>query len=230
MCPDQVKTLGCSVTDEQLHYTFNLTSLSGRSFEVLSGSQSYHVSVCSKAADVYQEKCKDGAVCLTSESGVSSFGSLKEMKMDYSRQDETVILQYTGGDRCPPVTEKGELCVFPFKYKGKSYEECIMEEKKRPWCATTADYQGDGKWGYCVNATARRASTIIFVCDENAGSGRPYLMSEMLGCAVTFEWKTQAVCPPKKMECKFVEKHRTYDLRMLSSLTGSWIFFHNGNS
>lgn len=55
-------------------------------------------------------------------------------------------------------------------------------------------------------------------------------MSEMLGCAVTFEWKTQAVCPPKKMECKFVEKHKTYDLRMLSSLTGSWIFFHNGNS
>lgn len=34
VCPDQVKTLGCSVTDEQLHYTFNLTSLSGRSFEV----------------------------------------------------------------------------------------------------------------------------------------------------------------------------------------------------
>lgn len=34
VCPDRVKTLGCSVTDEQLHYTFNLTSLSGRSFEV----------------------------------------------------------------------------------------------------------------------------------------------------------------------------------------------------
>lgn len=35
VCPDRVKTLGCSVTDEQLHYTFNLTSLSGRSFEVM---------------------------------------------------------------------------------------------------------------------------------------------------------------------------------------------------
>lgn len=79
-------------------------------------------------------------------------------------------------------------------------------------------------------ATARKESTIIFTCDENAGIGSPYLLSETLGCAVTFEWKTQAVCPPKKMECKFVQKHRTYDLRMLSSLTGSWIFFHNGNS
>uniref|UniRef100_A0A8B9QJA1 Insulin like growth factor 2 receptor n=1 Tax=Apteryx owenii TaxID=8824 RepID=A0A8B9QJA1_APTOW len=211
VCPDQVKTSGCSVTDEQLHYTFNLTSLSGRSYKVLSGSSSYHVGVCSKAADMPQGKCKDGAVCLISENGASSFGNVKEMKMDYSHQDETVILQYTGGDWCPPVTEKGELCVFPFKYKGKSYEECITEEKNRPWCATTENYQGDGKWGFCLNYE----STIIFMCDENAGNGSPRLLSETLGCAVTFEWRTQAVCPPKKMECKFVQKHRTYDLRIL---------------
>lgn len=30
--------------------------------------------------------------------------------MDYSHQDETVILQYTGGDRCPP----GEIRADPF--------------------------------------------------------------------------------------------------------------------
>lgn len=46
VCPDKVKTLGCSVTDEQLHYTFNLTSLSGRSFEVmLSGGVVFLVSL-----------------------------------------------------------------------------------------------------------------------------------------------------------------------------------------
>nr|XP_054484731.1 cation-independent mannose-6-phosphate receptor isoform X5 [Agelaius phoeniceus] len=228
VCPDKVKTLGCSVIDEQLHYTFNLTSLSGRSFEVFSGSNNYHIGVCS--VGLPQGKCRDGAVCLTSKSGVSSFGNIKEMRMDYSHQDETVILQYTGGDRCPPVTDKGELCVFPFKYKGKTYEECITEGRNKPWCATTENYQGDEKWGFCSSTTARKESTIIFTCDENAGIGSPYLLSETLGCAVTFEWKTQAVCPPKKMECKFVQKHRTYDLRMLSSLTGSWIFFHNGNS
>lgn len=41
--------------------------------------------------------------------------------------------------------------MFPFKYKGKSYDKCITEEKNRPWCATAVDYQGDGKWGFCVN-------------------------------------------------------------------------------
>jgi len=70
--------------------------------QVFSGSGSYHVGVCSKATDLPQGTCKDGAVCLTSESGVSSFGNIKEMKVDYSHQDETVILQYTGGDHCPP--------------------------------------------------------------------------------------------------------------------------------
>uniref|UniRef100_A0A8C0J7F8 Insulin like growth factor 2 receptor n=1 Tax=Chelonoidis abingdonii TaxID=106734 RepID=A0A8C0J7F8_CHEAB len=221
VCPDKVNVLGCSVTDEQLNYTFNLSTLSGSSYKVT--LTHYHIGVCAEVADVPQGKCIDGAVCLVSENGAASFGTIKGMKMDYRHQDETVILQYTGGDRCPPVTEKGELCVFPFKYKGKRYEDCIVDEEKRRWCATTNDYDKDGKWGFCGNE-----ATIIFKCDDNAGNGNPQLLSETLGCAVTFEWKTQFVCPPKKMECKFIRKHKTYDLRVLSSLTGSWLFDYHG--
>lgn len=96
------------VSTSRLQEAALFVMLLGVSPQVLSGSSRYHVSVCSKAAaDVSQGKCKDGAVCMTSGSGVSSFGSIKEMKMNYSRQDETVILQYTGGDRCPP----GEIAV-----------------------------------------------------------------------------------------------------------------------
>ncbi|XP_006264642.3 cation-independent mannose-6-phosphate receptor [Alligator mississippiensis] len=230
VCPDQVKTSGCSVTDEQLHYTFDLSSLSKNTYKILSGSNSYHVGVCAKVVDVPQGKCKDGAVCLVSENSAASFGNFKEMKMDYRHQDETVILQYTRGDQCPPVTEKGELCVFPFKYKDKNYEECITDGEGKPWCSTTKDYDRDGKWGFCGNVVGNRESTIIFKCDENAGEGTPQLLSETLGCAVTFEWKTQVVCPPQKMECKFIQKHKTYDLRVLSSLTGSWVFSYEGSS
>uniref|UniRef100_A0A8C4YSS2 Insulin like growth factor 2 receptor n=1 Tax=Gopherus evgoodei TaxID=1825980 RepID=A0A8C4YSS2_9SAUR len=221
VCPDKVNMLGCSVTDELLNYTFNLSSLSGSSYKVT--LTVYHIGVCAEVADVPQGKCIDGAVCLVSENSAASFGIIKGMKMDYRHQDETVILQYTGGDRCPPVTEKGELCVFPFKYKGKRYEDCIVDEEKRRWCATTNDYDKDGKRGFCGNE-----ATIIFKCDDNAGNGNPQLLSETLGCAVTFEWKTQFVCPPKKMECKFIRKHKTYDLRVLSSLTGSWLFNYHG--
>lgn len=79
-------------------------------------------------------------------------------------------------------------------------------------------------------ANSHRTSAIIFKCDEDADIGRPQVFSETRGCEVTFEWKTKVVCPPKKMECKFIQKHKTYDLRLLSSLTGSWFFVHQGAS
>ncbi|XP_062980546.1 cation-independent mannose-6-phosphate receptor [Elgaria multicarinata webbii] len=224
VCPDKVAVSGCSVTDEQLHYSFNLSSLSGKSYQVSSGYQFYSLGVCSGAAAVPQGKCKDAAVCLASGNSAISFGNRKAMKMDYRHQEEAVILQYKGGDACPQVTEMGELCVFPFQHKGKSYDTCTTEGQEKLWCATTDNLERDKKWGFCVSGSGYRESTIIFKCDDSAGDGNPQLLSETLGCAVTFEWKTQVVCPPRKMECKFVQNHKTYDLRMLSSLTGSWIF------
>lgn len=83
---------------------------------------------------------------------------------------------------------------------------------------------------HCSPGDSHRMSAIIFTCDENEDIGRPEVFSEDRGCEVTFEWKTKVVCPPKKMECKFVQKHKTYDLRLLSSLTGSWDFVHEGTS
>lgn len=35
VCPDEVKVDGCSLTDEQLHYSFNLSSLSKSTFKVM---------------------------------------------------------------------------------------------------------------------------------------------------------------------------------------------------
>lgn len=34
VCPDEVKAEGCSLTDEQLHYSFNLSTLSKSTFKV----------------------------------------------------------------------------------------------------------------------------------------------------------------------------------------------------
>lgn len=35
VCPDEVTVDGCSLTDEQLHYSFNLSSLSKSTFKVM---------------------------------------------------------------------------------------------------------------------------------------------------------------------------------------------------
>ncbi|KAM4610027.1 matrix metalloproteinase-9 [Polymixia lowei] len=46
---------------------------------------------------------------------------------------------------------EGALCNFPFMFEGKSYSTCTTEGRtdNLPWCATTADYGRDKKYGFC---------------------------------------------------------------------------------
>lgn len=45
----------------------------------------------------------------------------------------------------------GAMCHFPFIFEGKSYTTCTTEGRTDdlPWCATTADYGRDKKYGFC---------------------------------------------------------------------------------
>uniref|UniRef100_A0AAX7UFT6 MRH domain-containing protein n=1 Tax=Astatotilapia calliptera TaxID=8154 RepID=A0AAX7UFT6_ASTCA len=81
-----------------------------------------------------------------------------------------------------------------------------------------------------VFSSAKHQSSILFTCDHSVGSGSPELLSETAGCTVTFQWRTNAVCTPRKMECKLVSQHKTFDLRALSSLTEPWKFSYKGDS
>lgn len=46
---------------------------------------------------------------------------------------------------------EGALCHFPFLFEGKSYSTCTTEGRtdNLPWCATTANYARDKKYGFC---------------------------------------------------------------------------------
>lgn len=46
---------------------------------------------------------------------------------------------------------EGALCHFPFIFEGKSYKTCTTEGRtdNLPWCATTANYGRDKKYGFC---------------------------------------------------------------------------------
>ncbi|XP_013389656.1 fibronectin [Lingula anatina] len=43
----------------------------------------------------------------------------------------------------------GNACVFPFNYKGRQVDSCILSNADYPWCSTTSQYDQDKKWGYC---------------------------------------------------------------------------------
>ncbi|KAM4522347.1 cation-independent mannose-6-phosphate receptor isoform 2-T2 [Odontesthes bonariensis] len=232
VCSDATNTSGCKLTDSQLQFTFNLETLSNE-VQVKGSSGTYHIKVC---GSVSEPACKQSAVCQTSGSGSEksaySFGISKAMTMDFKHEEQAVLMQYGGGDPCPPVTTEGEVCVFPFILMNKSYKECTDHARTdgKKWCATTANYDTDRKWGFCSAASGKRQSSIFFTCDQSAGRGTPQLLSETAGCSATFQWRTSVVCPPKKMECKLVSQHQTFDLRTLSSLTEPWKFSKAGYS
>ena len=86
------------------------------------------------------EKLKSDAASTNNIVQPLSFGDGKPCLDGYT----TFGVTTTGG------SGESDPCVFPFKYNGKLYYECITVDKNTPWCATTADYDRDGKWGNCV--------------------------------------------------------------------------------
>lgn len=58
----------------------------------------------------------------------------------------TLTVLYTFGGNA-----NGEKCVFPFTYLGKEYDSCTSEGRTDGyrWCATTASYDQDQKYGFC---------------------------------------------------------------------------------
>lgn len=79
-----------------------MLSIAILSVQVTRDAHTYSIGVCTTAADLDQEGCKDGGVCLLSGSKGASFGRLASMQLDYRHQDEAVILSYVNGDPCPP--------------------------------------------------------------------------------------------------------------------------------
>ena len=55
-------------------------------------------------------------------------------------------MQTTGGN------SENALCVFPFNYQGESISGCIMDGARGSWCATTDNFDRDGRWGQCATS------------------------------------------------------------------------------
>lgn len=82
----------------------------------------------------------------------------------------------------------------------------------------TLTYENEEK---CNESTGLHPnSKIHFLCDANAGLGKPVFFDRMT-CETSFLWKTKYVCPPVLKECYISHLGNNYDLGVLAN-THSW--------
>ncbi|XP_028406010.1 A disintegrin and metalloproteinase with thrombospondin motifs 6-like [Dendronephthya gigantea] len=62
-------------------------------------------------------------------------------------------------ENCYKTSTEDKYCAIPFIYKGKSYYECIPNEKGRMWCSTTSNYDLDGEGAECEEPCRRRTTS-----------------------------------------------------------------------
>ena len=46
-----------------------------------------------------------------------------------------------------PTTKPSDDCIFPFKYRGKTYDKCTKVRHNQLWCSKDAVYKG--RWKNC---------------------------------------------------------------------------------
>ncbi|XP_064619346.1 uncharacterized protein LOC135482838 isoform X2 [Lineus longissimus] len=62
------------------------------------------------------------------------------------------------GAKVPTIggNANGTYCFFKFWANGQYNNKCILEGRDKEWCATTDNYDRDGKWGYCTESPRYR--------------------------------------------------------------------------
>lgn len=82
-------------------------------------------------------------------------------------------------------------------------------------------------------ASTPRKTEITFLCDADAGVGKPTFLTEVASDHYYgFEWRTAYACPTSPMECTAVDlkTNQEYDLSGLSSSTANWVVEGSDNT
>ena len=76
---------------------------------------------------------------------------------------------------CRMKTKDNKCCVFPFVYRGKSYDSCVKGRANSHWCALSPSYDDDRKYGYCrgtlFNLYKKRPSNPLLGCSQGLALG-----------------------------------------------------------
>ncbi|XP_048389603.1 lymphocyte antigen 75 isoform X2 [Stegostoma tigrinum] len=138
------------------HRLFNIGSKKCLGLDPYNKEQPLKMFECDAEITTMWWRCRGGTLY-----GSSSY-KLTVIQSPTASIDATDAWKQSGGDNdvCEQPyhriytfdgTAYGKPCVFPFKYRRKWYYECTTENSDdEEWCATTANYDKDRKWGKCL--------------------------------------------------------------------------------
>ncbi|XP_060137179.1 epididymal sperm-binding protein 1-like [Zootoca vivipara] len=98
----------------------------------------------------------------------------------------------------------GRPCVFPFVYKGNTYNTCINKSSSRYWCATTGNYDKDGKWSRCADTIGQHC-VCPFIYNGKSYSSCTKDDANAVWCATEVDPDTKEMIESKWKECKTKE-------------------------
>jgi len=82
-----------------------------------------------------------------------SEGNIGRWSTEYCFNEKAFICEMDPQQKLPVTvstpTTSGSLCKFPFIYRGQPYKTCTTYGSGFLWCATTDNYDKDGKFAVC---------------------------------------------------------------------------------
>uniref|UniRef100_A0A670JGU6 Fibronectin type-II domain-containing protein n=1 Tax=Podarcis muralis TaxID=64176 RepID=A0A670JGU6_PODMU len=143
--------------------------------------------------------------------------------------DYNADLQWT---YCPDEVAESPPCIFPFIFKRQFYYSCTTDGRrdKKPWCATTGDYDTDKKLKLCPEEPGKRKSpscTFPFIYKGNSYSTctTEGMSDGKHWCATTSNYDTDK----KWMYCNVTGRKRTAKVFGLGP-SCVFPFIYNGKS
>uniref|UniRef100_G1N6I5 Macrophage mannose receptor 1 n=1 Tax=Meleagris gallopavo TaxID=9103 RepID=G1N6I5_MELGA len=117
---------------------------------------------CNRTNELQRWECKDEALSIQGKDLFLNYGKGKGKKIRLSKESgkgSRWRIHGTAGSICSRPYEDmytlggnnfGAPCVFPFKFNGKWFADCIRRtEASSLWCATTSDFDRDQRFGNC---------------------------------------------------------------------------------